>query len=753
MREAFHSFSAGEIVAENYRVLDVAGVGGMGTVLRAFDERLERIVALKFLPEDPGIGSSDKERLLREARTASTLDHPNLGSVYGMEQTPDGRTFLVMPFYDGGTLPEWIRHHHPSLNEKLRLAMQIARGLDEAHAQGIVHRDIKPSNIMMTAEGMPKIVDFGLAYILSGETVSRTETTGTVAYMAPEQAKGRPVDGRCDIWALGVVMAEMLTGSHPFHRETLAGILYAILHDAPQHLEVLPPDLQTILFRMLSKDPASRYGSCSVLLQDLETLLAQMPDPGQPSLPPSARGQAQLRRVRDSASRPALEDLASSRPRIVWWAAAAGGVLIAAGVVAGLVPSVRQALLLHAHHLSVVSHDSAMTAKPAAYQDYLTALGYVQRYDQPGNLEKAIHVLRQAVQVDPGFALGYAELAEACRLQYQTTGNISWLNQAAQQAGRSRQLDSTLPAAWAVLGEVHDLTNKPDLALAEFQQALKLDPHNPAAIRGLAHAYETEGRVADAEAAYTRAANIAPQNWDGFDSLGAFYDRHGKYQQAIAAFQRALALTPDNAQVLLNIGAVYLDTGNSRLLPLAEDSLRHSLALHPSYAAYVNLGVAYAEQSRFRESIDVTSKALAINSNDYMVWLSLLSDYESLGMARQAADVRAHMVPLMEQQIKIRPQNATTHALLADVYAGQQKRQLALAQLQIALTISPDDPQSLANGADVYANLDEPRQSIRYIQRALSKGLPVEQLLSDPELRVELHDPAVKALLRKKGGS
>jgi tetratricopeptide (TPR) repeat protein len=753
MRESFHNFSAGEIVAENYRVLDVAGVGGMGTVLRAFDQRQQRIVALKFLPADSDINSSDKERLLREARTASTLDHPNLGSVYGMEQTSDGRTFLVMPFYDGGPLSDWIRRRHSSLRDKLELTLQIAGGLSEAHAKGIVHRDIKPSNIMMTAAGVPKIVDFGLACLLNGETVSRTETTGTVSYMAPEQAMGRPVDGRCDIWALGVVMAEMLTSRHPFYRETLAGILYAILHDPPQHLEVLPPELQTILFRMLSKDPASRYGSCHVLIQDLETLLARLPAPNQPSLPPSARGQMQLRRVRNSASRPALNGSASSHPRIGRWAAGVAGVMLATGLAAWFIPAVRQAVWMHAVKPFVLAQASAASAKPAAYQDYLTALGYVGRYDKPGNLDKAIRILRQTVQIDPDFALGYAELAEACRLQYQTTRNISWLNEAAQQANRSRQLDSTLPASWTVLGQVHDLTNKPDLALAEFQQALKLDPHNPAAIRGLAYAYETEGRVADAQAAYIRAANIAPQNWDAFNSLGAFYDRHGKFKRAIAAFQQALALTPDNAQVLLNLGAVYLDTGDSKLLPLAEDRLRQSLALAPSYAAYVNLGVAYAEQLRFRDSIDVTRKALAINSNDYMVWLSLLSDYESLGMVRQAADVRAHMVPLMEQEIKVRPQNVTTHALLADVYAGQQKRQLALAQLQIALTLSPGDPQSLANGADVYANLHEPRQSIRYIRLALSKGLPVEQLLSDPELAAELRDPVVKTLLRKKGSS
>jgi serine/threonine protein kinase/tetratricopeptide (TPR) repeat protein len=881
MREHFLRFSAGELVAENYRILEVAGVGGMGTVLRAFDERLQRTVALKFLPAEMGINSSDKERLLREARTTSALDHPNLGAVYGIEQTPEDHTFLVMPFYAGGSLTEWVRGRHPSLTEKLQLAMQIASGLGEAHAHGIVHRDIKPSNIMMTSEGVPKIVDFGLAYLLTGETVSRTETTGTVAYMAPEQALGRPVDGRSDIWALGVVMAEMLTGRHPFYRETLAGILYAILHDPPQHLEGLAPDLQTILFRMLSKDPASRYGSCAVLMQDIETLLAQSPAPDQPSLPPSGRGQTQLRRVRDSASRPALADTGSSRLRTRRWAVAAA-ILIAAGLTAWFVPGIRQALpkpfasaaavqhiavlpftgsanspdqaalaaglmesltdrlanlsgsnpslwvvpasevrrrnitdpevalkdlgtnlvvegkvqqsgdstdlqfelidtsqmrelgsvtlhsakgdvatlesravdrlarMMHAHTPAMPSHPSGISAKPEAYQDYLTALGYIQRYDQPGHLESAIHILHQAVKVDPGFALGYAELAEASRLEYQTTKNIAWLKEAGQQANRSRQLDSTLPAAWVILGRVHDLTDKPDLALVEYQQALKLDPHSAAAIEGLGHTYESEGRIADAQAAYVRAANIAPQNWDGFNSLGGFYDRHGKFKQAIAAFQRALDLTPDNAEVLLNLGAVYLDTGDSKLLPLAEESLRHSLALDPTYPAYVNLGVAYAEQSRFRKSIEVTRKALAINSNDYMVWLSLLSDYESLGMGQQAAGVRAHMVPLMEQAIKDRPQNATTHALLADVYAGQQKRQLALAQLEIALTLSPEDPLTIASAADVYANLHEPQQSIRYIKLALRKGLPVEQLRSDPELAVELQSQTVKSLLRKK---
>jgi serine/threonine-protein kinase len=228
------SFSEGESVAGNYRILGIAGSGGMGVVYRALDLRLERVVALKFLPPDLNASPTDKERFLREARTASSLDHPNIGVIYGVEETADARTFIIMAFYEGASLAESIHRGPIPQPQAVAIAAQMARGLAEAHARGIVHRDIKPSNVMLTASGVIKIVDFGLAHVVTAQTASIAGISGTVAYMSPEQALGHALDHRCDIWAVGVVLAEMLTGVHPFHGETIPSVLFNVLKVAPQ---------------------------------------------------------------------------------------------------------------------------------------------------------------------------------------------------------------------------------------------------------------------------------------------------------------------------------------------------------------------------------------------------------------------------------------------------------------------------------------------------------------------------------------
>ena len=215
--------------------------------------------------------AKEKERFLKEARAASSLDHPNIGIIYGVEELSAERSFIVMAFYDGKSLAHEIQES-PILCEKaIGIAPQMALGLDHAHRHKIVHRDIKPSNVMVTPDGVAKIVDFGLARLIKSEleTVSG-ETAGTIGYMSPEQTLGKPVDQRTDIWAWGIVLAEMLTGRNPYWRDSIPATVSAILFGVPLGIEQVPALLQPIVYHALAKNPHDRYQSCAELLPELE---------------------------------------------------------------------------------------------------------------------------------------------------------------------------------------------------------------------------------------------------------------------------------------------------------------------------------------------------------------------------------------------------------------------------------------------------------------------------------------------------
>jgi len=249
----------GETIS-HYRITAKLGAGGMGIVYKAQDLELQRPVALKFLPHDLALSDSERERLLREARSASALDHPHIGVIHGIERTADGQLFIVMAYYDGQTLSQKMNAGPLALGEAMNWICQIASGLAAAHARNIVHRDIKPSNIIITGEGTVRIVDFGLARVVAtpSATVSG-KTTGTLPYMSPEQILGEPVDQRSDVWALGVLLVQMVTGSHPFARESTTAMTFAILNQAPAAIDALPTLLQPIALRGLAKVPARRY--------------------------------------------------------------------------------------------------------------------------------------------------------------------------------------------------------------------------------------------------------------------------------------------------------------------------------------------------------------------------------------------------------------------------------------------------------------------------------------------------------------
>jgi formylglycine-generating enzyme required for sulfatase activity/dienelactone hydrolase len=268
----------GETIS-HYRITELLGAGGMGVVYRAEDVRLKRIVALKFLPSEATQDPEARERLIAEAQTASALDHPNICTIHEIDETPDGRVFVAMAYYEGETLKARIARGPLPPKDALAIAAQVARALASAHDAGVIHRDIKPANIMLTRRGEVKLLDFGIAKLTGRTALTRTGVTvGTIAYMAPEQITGQVADQQSDVWALGVVLYEMLTGRRPFDGEHEVAVISAIANSAPAPLSDrrpdIPPGVEPIVRRALEKSREARYGSASALLQDIESVIA-----------------------------------------------------------------------------------------------------------------------------------------------------------------------------------------------------------------------------------------------------------------------------------------------------------------------------------------------------------------------------------------------------------------------------------------------------------------------------------------------
>jgi serine/threonine-protein kinase len=878
----------GETIS-HYRITEKLGAGGMGVVYKAQDLQLERLVALKFLPHDLALSERDRERFLREARSASALDHPNIGVIHGIDKTGDGSLFIVMAYYEGQTLSQKLSGGPLALRQAMDWACQIATGLSAAHARNIVHRDIKPSNIIITKESTARIVDFGLARVVATPSATMTGgITGTLPYMAPEQILGEALDQRCDVWALSILLVQMVTGSHPFARESTTAISFAILNQPPAAIDVLPALLQPIALHGLAKEVAHRYPDAKEMLADLESARAQFTTSGiRPDEPTLTRAEPSdaLKDVISHASTPrwqagtaaAQAAVASavqpkSRRAAPYFFAALAAIVLAAGSL--LIPPVRQraaALLSGSEaekHVAVLPFDNigndpaneavaeglmdSLTSKlsnldaqylwvvpssvvrsrkvtdpssagkdlganlvvkgsirrdaknvqltvnlidakdlrqvgsavlddatgdlaslqdeavarlarlmninvtaeslratggratPSAYEQYLRALGLMQRYDKPGNLDQAVLALNDAVKTDPKFALGYASLGEVYRLKNVVDPNPRWIEQASAFGTEAARLDDHLASAYVTLGKIHEDAGKHELAVQEFQKALDLDRRNADALDGMAHAFENAGRLKEAEEAFQKAVALRQDSWVGYNSLALFYDRQNRFEEGIEQLKRAIQLTPDNSQLYLNLGAFYLDRGDVKFRPEAEQALQKSIELTPSYPAYANLGSLYCDEKRYWDCATATKKALEINDSNYLVWGNLVIAYQWLGDKSSLAAAEEQTIRSLEQAIKDKPQDALAHSMVANLYAKNKMTQKAVDHIHTALALAANEPAVLEYAGVAYENLSDRKHAVEYIGKAIAAGFPADKVKNDPELQELLKDPSFR---------
>ena len=302
----FHSrgsyFMIGKTIS-HYKILEKLGSGGMGDVYKAIDIKLQRTVALKFLPHDLTRDEAARQRFVHEARAASALDHSNIGTIHEVDEC-EGRFFIAMTYYEGETLKDKITSSKGGLDveEAVNIAIQIAKGLTKAHSKDIFHRDIKPANIVITEDGQAKIIDFGLAKLKGRTVLTKTGTTlGTIAYMSPEQTQGTDVDHRTDIWALGVMLYEMLAGEQPFKGDYEQAVMYSIMNEEPEYITKVRGEVtgqvEKILEKALVKNPEKRFQTMKEMLDELTDTAEELKEGRRRKSPIFKLGRSQRRTV------------------------------------------------------------------------------------------------------------------------------------------------------------------------------------------------------------------------------------------------------------------------------------------------------------------------------------------------------------------------------------------------------------------------------------------------------------------------
>jgi len=491
----------------HYELRRPLGAGGMGEVFLAQDTELHRPVAIKFLLGAAGHDLEARQRLRHEAQAAAALDHPNICSIYQVGTDEQGRDFIAMQYVEGETLAARLRRGPLGVRAALDVVYGIASALDVAHRRGVIHRDLKPQNIMITAAGTPKLLDFGIARfqrLRDEEANARTSTqleplrmAGTPAYMAPEVLQGRPADARSDLFSLGVVLYECLTGEQPFRGHTPHEVWGSVLHvepAAPSRANVgINPDIDAFCQRLLAKEPGSRFQSAAEVCGSLLVLRTHT-DPALPPPRPHTRRQP----LRALAAGVALVVAALG----VWWA----------------------------------TRSTQPEVPPAAQEWYARGIDAVRQ----GGYVTGRKALEEAIRLYPAYALAHSRLAEVLSaLDEESAAQAALIRVSALVPDQSRLPQEDRLRLDAIRAMVlRDF----DGAIGAYAALSRARPSDAGALVDLGRAQEAAGRLADARASYERATRLDAQFAAGFLRLGSVLGDAGEVAEASKAFDEATRL-------------------------------------------------------------------------------------------------------------------------------------------------------------------------------------------------------------------
>ena len=600
----------------HYRIVRLLGSGGMGDVYLAHDLTLERDVAIKLLPADGRDHDDSRGQLLREAQAAAALDHPNICHVHEVGQTADGRAFIVMQYVEGETLSAVLRRGPLPVRDALALGAHIAEALAVAHRRGIVHRDLKPQNVMVTPSGRPKLLDFGLAKLVQSapatlEASGPSDQTmvgvvkGTPAYMSPEQVQQRPVDGRSDLFALGALLFECLTGRRAFEGGSTSDVFGQILRVHPPPVSSLRSDLQErhdeLCRRLLAKDPADRFQSADEVIGAIRLLITDSSREGAAPVDAHTPSWSAVRALSEAVtvgSAPPAAGTRSATPPRRWWLPAVA--LLALGAAAGW--------------WGWTSVRGLPDPPPDAARWYQRGVEAIRE----GAFHSGQRALEEAIRLFPDYPMAHARLAEAlAALDDESGAQAELLRLSSVLPDESRLPEDDrrrLQGTRALV--LRDL----DASLAAFEQLVARHAGDAPAWLDLGRVQEAAGRRTDARASYAKATAIDPQYAAAHLRLGFVEGRESNRDAALRAFEesqriyRAEANTEGETEVLLRRGDLYYLMGK---LKEARAELERAMGLattlkvtHQAVRAQFTLSGVTAAEGRFAESERLAASAV-----------------------------------------------------------------------------------------------------------------------------------------------